>query len=299
MGEPDLSSSRSLLMPVVLLALCAAAGAQFPFGGDMGGGGPNPMAEMMQRVVSGTLEDVNPVRGYLQVGSYGRDSRIVVVTDDTVVTAMALVPAAELKVGDELSVTGVPVSVVASEARIGAALGLTELMQYFMAEDQGPAEEAPAEGGAEAPAEAEGQPGGMMGAVMGGMMGGGQDAPPPTTRFSGKVKSLDPLVLSLPSGIDIAVSLPEDAVVTRRVEATLEALDFDIQLVALGKVDDDGYLVTDRLYIGESLSLGRMGGRRGGGGGMMFMGGGPPGGMGGGPRGGGRDAGPEEEGPGE
>ena len=299
MGETDLSSSRSLLMPVVLLALCAAAGAQFPFGGDMGGGGgSNPFAEAMKRVVMGTLEDINPVRGYLQVSSYGRDSRIVVVTDETEVWAIALVPATEIKVGDRLDVTGIPTAISITHAQIGAPLGVNELMEYFTAEEEAKAEEDAGDEGADGvtPAEGEERPDGM-GAMMG-MMGGGQAPEPPTTSVSGTVKSLDPLVLSLPGGLDIAMTLPQNASVSRRERSTLEALDFDVLLLAMGRPDQDGYLVADRLYIGETLSLGRMGGRRGGGG-MMFMGGGPPGGMGGGPRGGGRGAGPQEEGPGE
>jgi len=56
-----------------------------------------PDGDMMERVVFGTIEDVNPLLGYVQVGVPMRGSRIVIVGEETAVTHMAEAPRSELK----------------------------------------------------------------------------------------------------------------------------------------------------------------------------------------------------------
>ena len=106
--------------------------------------------------------------------------------------------------------------------------------------------------------------------------------PPASVTISGSVKSVEPLVVTLADGSDVAVQLPESARVLRRAEGDLSAVVADMPLVAIGTVNADGYLEADRIYLGESLSMGRMGfGRSRGGGPPMMPMGGPMGGGGG------------------
>ncbi len=241
---------------------CGVASSQF----GPGGGGGNPMADMMQRVVIGTIEDTNPVKGYIQADNMGRGSRIVIAGEDTEVTQLAEVPVTELKVGDEISVTGMPTVVVADNVRIGQALGFGDIMRALMppAEPEEGAEEG--EGG-------EQQGGGGGGGMMGMMMGGGGPQPPSPSTFTGTVKTLEPLVITLVGGMDLNVALGEGAAVVRREPATKDAALPGMQMVAIGTPDDADYLVAERIYLGETVSMGRMGGRGGRGGGR---GGGEP-----------------------
>jgi hypothetical protein len=106
--------------------------------------------------------------------------------------------------------------------------------------------------------------------------------PPANITISGSVKSVEPLVVTLADGSDVAVQLPESARVLRRADGDLSAVEADMPLVAIGTVNADGYLEADRIYLGESLSMGRMGfGRSRGGGPPTMPMGGPMGGGGG------------------
>lgn len=281
----------SLMVTGIWLQACASA--QFPFGGPSGGGGQQMMAEVMERMVAGSVQDVNPIKGYIQVNS-SRRSRIVVAGPNTEITQLAEVPFSELAVGDRISVTGVPVAIRADSLLLSQPLGLADVLQALQetgappdAEAEAPRTDrpggAPPDGGeagrderepsATTPEPAEGT--------------APQAAPPspgppsvPGTTMAGTVKSLEPFVVELEDGQQISVVLSDKTSVLRRTEADLSAVAVDQQILALGDVDQDGYLAASRIYLGESLAMGRMPGGRGG------FGFGPAGDFRGGPRGG-------------
>jgi hypothetical protein len=276
--------------PAAVAALLTIAAtpvpAQFSFGGMPGGPGGNPMSDLMERVVFGTIEDANPLLGYLQVGVPGRGSRIVIAGEGTAITQMADVPPGELRIGDTVTVSGMPAVVVAEKVQVGAELSMADIMRAL----QGSGETPPAAEGSTPPAPPPAAPTPVPttpaeGATPPAPMppdpppGSG---PPANVTISGSVKSVEPLVVTLANGSDVAVQLPEGARVLRRTEGDLSAVTLGEALVAIGQVDEDGYLAADRIYLGESLSMGRSGFGRGRGGGppMMPMGG-PPGGGGG------------------
>jgi len=257
-------------LPALMAALSTfvSASAQFPFGGAPTGPGTNPMGDLMERVAFGAIEDANPVMGYIQVGVPGRGSRIVIAHEATAITQMAPIGRGELKAGDEVVVTGMPTVVVAERVQIGAALSMMDLMRAL----QGPPPSAPA--GAEgAPAPTPPAPTAPETPAPAGPPTGGAAA---GVTLTGHVRTTDPLVLTLGDGSELAVQLPDGAPILRRTEADLSALVLGDAIVALGQLDEDGYLLADRIYLGESVSMGRSGGRGGRGGGF----GGPP--MGGG-----------------
>ena len=282
-----------LRIPLVVAALLAVAGAparaQFPFGGPPGGPGGDPMADLMERVAFGTIEDANPVMGYLQVGVPGRGSRIVVAHEATTITRMAPVALGELKVGDEVTVAGAPTVVVAEKVQVGAALSMMDLIRALQ-EGAGEASAPPAPPAPEGqtpPAEAPPAPPNLLPAAPGAPGPGGPPSgggAPASVTLTGQVKSVEPLVVTLPDGSELAVQLPEGAPILRRAEADLSAVVLGDAVVAVGQVDADGYLAADRIYLGESISMGRSGGRGGRGGGGF---GGFGGGFGGPPMGGG------------
>jgi hypothetical protein len=261
----------------ILVVAAVSASAQFPFGGPpTGGPGGNPMAEMMERLVIGAIEDANPLQGYIQVGVPGRGSRIVIADEKTAITQMAEVPLTELKIGDEVTVSGAPATILAEKVQIGPGLSMADIMRALQEDPASPTPGAPA-----APEGAGGPPTPPMPGPSPQMPSAGA---PVSITLSGKVKSLEPLVITLAGGSDVAVQLPEGARVLRRAEADLTAVKADESIIAIGHPDENEYLVADRIYLGESLSMGRMGSGRGRGGPPMM----PMGGPGGAPEGGGQ-----------
>jgi hypothetical protein len=273
--------NRCHLGVATILGLLGASGsAQFPFGGPPGGGpGGNPMAEMMERVVVGTIEDLNPLQGYIQVGVPGRGSRIVIAGEKTAITHLAEIPPAELKIGDEVAVSGAPTTILAEKVQVGPELSFMDIMRALQEDAARPTPAAPAAPGSEGNQPAAGPP---TSAPPGPPPQGPSAGPPVSVTLSGKVKSLEPLIITLAGGSDVAVQLPEGARVLRRAQSDLSAANVDEPIVAIGRPDEDGYLVADRIYLGESLSMGRMGSGRGRGGPPMMPMGGPGGAPGGG-----------------
>ncbi len=251
----------------------------------------------MERMVVGTVEDVNPVQGYIQVGASRRGSRIVVTGPDTAITQLAPVPLSELAVGDRITVTGVPVAIQAESLLLSQPLGLADVLQGLQTTEGPAAPEADAprtdrpqagppsgesgdQNGSETPApspEPEAQTPGQPGPPA----PGAPAAPPtpaPTATLLGTVKSLQPLVVELDGGHQVSVVLSDQTPALRRADADMSAVTPGQLIVAVGDVDQDGYLLAAKVYLGESLSMGRMSSGRGGPG--------PSGGFRGGPRGG-------------
>jgi hypothetical protein len=232
--------SRRLLI-FAALGLVSAASAQFGFGPP--GGGSDWMGNLFQRVASGVIEDVNPVKGYLQVGTPGRSSRVVVVGAATKITRLAEAPLSELKVGDEISVSGLPLAVAADRVRVGPTMTMADVFRALQEGEKPPEGASPAALPPAGPA-AGGPPGGFR--------------RPPTVTVSGTVKSLAPLVVIVAGVGEVAVTLPPEARLLRRAEGDLSAAAAGQEVIALGRPNDDGYLAATEVHLGESLSFGRM-----------------------------------------
>ena len=290
-----MSFPRTWLIVSILAGVCLLheAGAQFPFGGPRGDRGGGPMAELMERFVSGRVEDVNPIQGYIQVGASRRGSRIVVVSEGTEFTRLGEVPLSEVRVGDEVSITGVPTAIRAETVLLSRPLSISllqALQEGDAAADQGTGssgsdepETSDADGADEiktdTPAapdreEAEPEEADAPGAQRSDV---GTPAPLLSTTVSGVVKSLEPFVVEFRDGLQISVAMPADAHVFRRQGADISAAEIGAEVLAIGQVNGDGYLAADRVMLGETISMGM--GRSGRGPG------GPPGGFGGGPGG--------------
>ncbi len=99
-----------------------------------------------------------------------------------------------------------------------------------------------------------------------------ESAAPLSLTLTGRVKSAEPLVVTTADGSDVAVQLPEAAQVLRRADGDISAVQIGDSMVATGQVDADGYLAADRIYLGETVSMGRSGGRSGRGGGFPGFG---------------------------
>ncbi|MGQ9729672.1 MAG: hypothetical protein ACUVX8_00230 [Candidatus Zipacnadales bacterium] len=245
------------------------------------GGSTGPMAEMMARVIVGALEDANLLLGYLQVGDVMRGSRIVIVKENTIVTTMTEIPLSELKIGDEVSVSGTPTALLAAKVEIGQRLSMADIIQWLMQSPQssqtansptapsaplGPPSPAESPSPTSADRGPEGRPSAL--ASRDGGPEAGPSLPSLTVSISGRVKSLEPFVIATESGAEMLITLPPDAVMLRREPADLSALKLGENLIAIGNPDENGYLVATRVYLGETLAMDRSGfGRRGG---MMF-----------------------------
>ncbi len=259
-----MSSPRLPLIAVIIAAaaLGGSASAQlFPGGPPGGGSGPG---NLLERVAFGAVEDVNPIRGYLQVQVPGRGSRIVVVAPSTKVTRMTPIPPSELKIGDEVTVSGTPTVVAADKVRLGRPMGMAELIGALQGGAKPPAEQpSPTPQSGEQPAAA---PPTLVAPMPPPMP---PSRPSPSYTLSGSVKSVTPLVVTTGEGVDVAVVIPAGGSILRRRDGDLSAAVVGEDVVALGDVNDDGYLAAIEVHLGESISLGRLGFGTGAGGPMM------------------------------
>lgn len=259
-------------MPAVLALLWAtAAHAQMPFG-EMGG--RRGRGGWTDRVVVGRVTDLNPVRGYIQVASFPSEvPRVIVTTADTQMVKNAEVPASDLRVGDRVTVAGVPVEV--SAVRIGvlpeepeekptvaeAAPGPPRATEP----ERAPADEGAAEGGTgpsgkpERPLPGAGMFGGRGRRPMGppGMFsrssryGSQSQRAPGEWTATAVVKSLEPLTIELEGGEAVTLSVSEGTKITRPAPATMEDVHEGVVVAAIGERNDDGYLQAVRLFIGD------------------------------------------------
>lgn len=241
------------------------------------------MSSLMNSVVAGRIADVNPVKGYVQVTTEPMGTnRIVLVTDRTKLTKLVETTLGELKVGEEVTVTGVPLQLHASSLRVGRGLGMMEVMDAVRAAREafeGPKAAPEADEGNEEPGAAEGERGADEGNDTAGSdeSEGGEEAaaadapdtalerkavavtprryPPPSADVSGVVESLDPLTIRVSEELKITISADPDAVLRRPVPATREDLTVETPLVAFGVADDDDYLQATELRLGETVDF--------------------------------------------
>ncbi|NLI01427.1 MAG: hypothetical protein GX446_18265, partial [Chthonomonadales bacterium] len=217
---------------------------QGPFGGPGQGpggfGGPPPF-------VMGTVAEVGQTQKMIAVSSpFGGDERIIKITDQTRMVTEKEVKVSEIKVGDQVQVSGVPTGIRASSLTVG------EAPEFFRMPGQ-------RAGG--------GNPGGQPGRNNPMMRRSMASA-------TGKVTAVNPLTIALDDSVSVVIKLAPDARIQKIVPVALSAIKEGDRIMAGGTTDSEGVLTATAVGI-------NMGGGMGGMFGMPFGGPGGPGGPGG------------------
>lgn len=261
---------------LVALSLGAPVLAQGPGGGAGGGGGfggPRRMPFAM-----GAVTNMDAAAGTITITPQfgGNGPQTIKVGSDIQITTLTTVAVADLKVGDQIAVQGVPTGITATQIIAGTApAGL------------------PGGGG-----------GGPRGGGPGGNGGGNAAAGAASQSYAlatGTIKTLpltatDPLVISMGTDVTLSLTVPTTAKVSKYNTLALGSVKVGDQVMAAGQAADDGTFTATSVGVNLPMNNGGPGGfggrgggrgRRGGGGGFGGPGGGGPGGGGPGAPGGG------------
>ena len=264
MGRDD-RLRRFILAPAALaLVLAASAAAQMGPPLTRGGRGGRGLGD---RAVVGEVTDINPVKGYIQVSSFPDGvPRVIVTAPETEMTKDAQVPIAELKVGDQVTVAGVPIHLAA--VRIGVLPPEEETPRKASppaAPDAATSEEktkadTPKPGENGDPKAKPGAPVPSAPRPIGGMMSSGPMGPhrpggdggrsPGEWSAAAVVKALDPLTIELEGGQTVTLTVSDTTEITRPKPATIQDVQVGDVLGAVGRRNDDGYLQAEKLFIG-------------------------------------------------
>lgn len=266
--------SALLASALVALSLGAPVLAQGPGGGGPGGGGGGGQRRMP--FAFGAVSAVDATAGTITITPQfgGNGPQTIKVGQDAQITTQTTVTVADLKVGDQIAVQGVPTGITASQIIAGT-----------------PPAGMPGAGG----------PRGGGGARNGGGGNGGNAngsiVPQSYAMATGTIKALPtaangPLVISMGTDVTLSLTVPSTAKITKYATLTLAGIKTGDQVMAAGQAADDGTFTATS--VGVNLPMGNGGpggfgrggrgggrGRRGGGGGGGF--GGPGGGGLGGP----------------
>lgn len=233
------------------------------FGGRGGGPGAFGGRGMMMGTITGGDASANTI--VVSTG-FGGDQTIKV-SGATKFTTSKTVTVADLKIGDQVRVQGVPSAITASSIMAGdlSALG-----------GQGRGPSGPnGQGG-------QGGPGVGPGGQGGGP--GGQDA---SAMATGKIVSTTPLTIKLSSDVTITLKLAANAKITKLVSTAYTNLKIGDRIMAGGAAADDGSFSATSIAVNVDMGggMGGFGGRGGPGGpggqgGPEGPGGPPPGGPG-------------------
>lgn len=236
---------RNMVSTAVLAGLVwgTAALAQAP-----GGGGPGGFAG---RFAAGTVTAVDATGGTITVTvrRTGQSQTLKVATGTPIAT-QTTVATSDLKVGDQIRVSGVPTGISASQIVAG------DMPAGF-----------PAAGG----------PGGPGGGPGGGPRAGGPGAAPAPAyaTATGKITATTPLTIALSSGITLTMTPTADAKISRIVTQTLAGIKAGDQVSAQGQTEADGTFTASAVAVNWTL-----GGFGGGGRGRRGQNGGQGGGQG-------------------
>ncbi len=250
-------------------------------------GGFGLMERLMENVVVGRITDLNPVKGYVQVRTMPTGtSRIVIIGEDTELEKLDEGTSEDLAVGEEVTVSGIPLQLRAEGIRVGAPWGLRELMAKARAASAAAQQKStesettklatekkagsnPEEGEPkpetakeEAEREAEGQQPTPEAEQEAGPKA--VEVPhfrrPPTTKVTGIVKSLQPLVLQISDTLTVTIDAAAETKIERVVAADLGDLRMGQPIVAFGVPDPDNYLQATEVRVGEALDFGALAG---------------------------------------
>lgn len=153
------------------------------------------------------------------------------VADGAQIVTQATAAVGDLKVGDQITVQGVPTSITASDVISG------QLPTFFPA-----------------------RPGGNG---NGGNAAGGTPASQATASAVGKVTKTDPLTISVGTDVSLVIKLAADAKVTMVKTITLDTVKAGDQIIATGQNGDDGTLNASSIGINLSPAATGGGGRGG------------------------------------
>ena len=220
------------------LVLGTSALAQAPGGGQ-------------GRFAAGTVTAVDAAAGTITVTVRRTgQSETLKVAAGTPIATQATVMTSDLKVGDQLQVSGVPTGISAAQIVAG------DLPAGFPgARPGGPGGAAPGAGG----------PGGP----------GGPAAPPAYATATGKVTAINPLTISLGTGISLTLTPTADAKVSRITTQTLANIKTGDQVSAMGQTETDGTFTASAVAVNWTMGgFGGGRGRRGQGGGNGVQNGG-------------------------
>lgn len=170
-------------------------------------------------------------------------SQTLKVAAGTPIATQATVAVSDLKVGDQIQVSGVPTNISAAQIVAGDA----------------PTGFPPLGGGP-------GGPGGL-GAGNPGAGGPGGAAPAPAyATATGKITATSPLTISLSSGITLTMTPTADAKVSRITTQTMAGIKVGDRVSALGQTETDGTFTASAVAVNWTLGgFGGGRGRRGGG----------------------------------
>lgn len=234
----------NLLGTVVLagLTLGTTALAQAPGGGGQGGNAG--------RYAAGAVTAIDTTAGTITVTVRRTGaSETLKVAAGTPIATQATVAIADLKVGDQIQVSGVPTNISASQIVAGDV----------------PTGFPPVGGGPGGPGAGPG--GGGQGGGQNGGQGGGAPGQPAYATATGKVTATSPMTIALSSGVTLTLTPTADARISRITTQTLANIKVGDQVSALGQTEADGTFTASA--VGVNWTLGGFGGRgrRGQGGG--------------------------------
>lgn len=251
--------------------------------GRNGGQGRGPGGFGGGNMTMGTITGGDLNSGLITVASqFGGGVTNIRVNPNTQIMSQVTISVADLKVGDQVQVQGIPASITANTISAGET-------PAFL---QGGGRNRGAQPGAAA---------GAPGANPNGQPPNGQpnaNTPPQPQAFAtatGKVVSKSPLTISLGNDISVTLKLAQNTKITKLMPVTIASLKVGDTVMAAGQTEADGSFTATG--IGVNLANGRGGpggfgggfGGRGGGAGFGGPGGaganGQPGGFGGGRRG--------------
>ena len=266
--------SALIASALVGLALAAPAFAQNPPppGGPPPGGGFGGQRRMP--FAFGTVSAVDKAANTITISTQNGDSQVIKVGTDAQIVTQQAVKVEDLKVGDKVTIQGIPTGITASQITVGD-----------------PPAGLPGPGGFG---------GGGRGGANGGPGGGGNAAGPQVQGFAtgtGQITALPTatdkqhLTVSLGPDATLYLKLADGAKLTRYATVTLDGINTGDRIIARGQTGDDGTLTATMVGVNMQMGGGGFGGggfggggrRRGGGGGFGGPGGGPggPGGFGG------------------
>ena len=273
MKTNTLRKGQALVAGLTLMTALSATAAYAQGGGGFGGGGGGGRQNFRPPFAFGAITAVDTAAGTITINSQfgggapqvikvGADSSVVTQTDTTV---------ADLIVGDQVQVSGMPTGITVSQITVGTP----------------PAGLPGGPGGRGGP----GGPGGPGGGG-GNAAGGGAPAPQGYAMANGTVKTLpttaDPqLSIALGPDVQLSLKIAPNAKITRYKTLSLADLKVGDQIIATGQTADDGTLNAISVGVNMPMARGGFGGggfggrgrgnRRGGPGGPPPPGnGGPP-----------------------
>jgi hypothetical protein len=254
----------AVLTVAAILILVAAACAQQP-----APRGPGAGAAARANFVTGNVAEIDVANNLIGVNTQNNGEVWVAVSTTTQILRSTQVTAADLALGQTLTVRGTPTAITATNVGIGdlpnlapqrGVQGLQGGGALPAAGAAGPAPTTPAAGAAAGGA-AGGAPaaGGAVAARL-------AQARASSATITGKVTNLNPLTITTPEGGEVLVTLAADANVLETAPVALADVKADEQVTVMAQHNADGTYAARFVMLGDPGLLASMLGRGGFGG---------------------------------